>query len=99
MKTQMCLWRIFIILQVFCLFTDFTNYIHVRSSLPVVLLEILQNLQQNTCIGISFLIIKKGNTTQVFSCEFCEILKKTLFIEHLGWLLLSREKKKIFFSL
>ena len=76
MKTQMCLWRIFIILQVFCLFTDFTNYIHVRSSLPVVLLEILQNLQQNTCIGISFLIIKKGNTTQVFPVNFAKFWRK-----------------------
>ena len=80
MKTQMCLWRIFIILQVFCLFTDFTNYIHVRSSLPVVLLEILQNLQQNTCARVSFLIklqdsglqryLKRDSGTGV-SCEFC----------------------------
>ena len=72
MKTQMCLWRIFIILQVFCLFTDFTNYIHVRSSLPVVLLEILQNLQQNTCIGISF----KGLRHRCFPVNFAKFWRK-----------------------
>ena len=32
--------------------------------------------------------IKKEALAQVFSCEFCEISKNTLFIEHLWWLLL-----------
>ena len=35
--------------------------------------------------------IKNRNNTQGqgFSCEFCEIVKNTVFIEHLLWLLLS----------
>ena len=36
------------------------------------LLEISQNLQENTCARVSFLI-----KAQVFSYEFCEISKKT----------------------
>ena len=30
----------------------------------------------------------KKTPAQVFSCEFCEILKNTFFTEHLWWLLL-----------
>ena len=33
--------------------------------------------------------IKKGNMTQVFSCEFCQILKYAFFKGHLRWLPLS----------
>ena len=49
-------------------------------------LEILQNLQENTCARFSFLIklqaldcnfIKKVTLAQVFSYEFCEISKNT----------------------
>ena len=36
--------------------------------------------------------IKKETLAQVFSCEFCEISKKTFFTEHLWWLLLLRTK-------
>ena len=45
-------------------------------------LEILQNSQENTCAGVSFLtklqalackFIKKETLAQVFSCEFYEI--------------------------
>ena len=32
--------------------------------------------------------IKKILKTQVISCEYCKIFKKTFFIEHLSWLLL-----------
>ena len=32
--------------------------------------------------------IKIENLARVFSCEFCEISKNTLFTEHLRWLLL-----------
>ena len=51
-------------------------------------LEILQNLQENTCVTVSFLIklqafIKKETLAQVFSCEFCEISKSTFFTEHI----------------
>ena len=35
-------------------------------------------------------LLKKETLAQVFSCEFCEISKKTFFIEHLWWLLLVR---------
>ena len=53
-----------------------------------VLLKILQNLQENTCLRVSLLIkldalacnfIKKGTLAQVFSCEFCELSKNTCF--------------------
>ena len=49
-----------------------------------VFLEILQNLQENTCVKLSFLIVtclrpatllKKETLAQVFSCEICEISK------------------------
>ena len=51
-------------------------------------LETSQNLQENTCARVSFLIscrlepcnfIKKGTLAQVFSCELCEISKNTSF--------------------
>ena len=58
-----------------------------------VFLEILQNSHKNTCARVFFLLkfirpqacnfIKKETLTQVFSCEFCEIFKKSLFTEHL----------------
>ena len=52
----------------------------------------VQNSQKNPCARVSFLImlqalacnfIKKETQAQGFSCEFCEISKKTFFIEHL----------------
>ena len=55
-------------------------------------LEISENPQENTCMGVSFLIklqaeawnfIKKETLAQLFSCEFSEISKNTLFTEHL----------------
>ena len=50
-----------------------------------VFLEISQNLQENTCAWVSFLIklIKKETLAHVFSCEFYEISKSALFTEHL----------------
>ena len=72
--------------------------IHVQKQPPEVffkkrvLLEISQNLQENTCAEVFFLIklqvsapnfIKKETLAQVFFCEFCEIFKNTSFIEHL----------------
>ena len=56
------------------------------------LLEILQNSQENTCVRVSLLInlqastcnfIKKETLAQVFSCEFYEISKNTFFTEYL----------------
>ena len=54
-----------------------------------VFLEILQNSQENTesffnkVAGLRCNFIKKENLAQVFSCEFSEISKNTLFTEHL----------------
>ena len=68
-----------------------------RCSVEKVFLEVSQNLQENTCARVSFLIklpeacnfIKKETMAQVFSCEFYKISKNTFFTEHLRWLLLS----------
>ena len=62
-----------------------------RCSVEKVFFDILQNLQENTCARVPFLInfIKKETLAQVFFCEFCEISNKTFFIEHLRWLLLE----------
>ena len=68
-----------------------------RCSVEKVFLEILQNLQEITCVRVSILMmlqawacnfIKKETLAQMFSCEFCEISKKTLFTEISGRLLL-----------
>ena len=70
-----------------------------------VILEISRNSQENTCARDSFLIklqvsglktnfIKKESLSQVFSCEFWEILeipKEHLFYRTLRWLLLFNE--------
>ena len=62
--------------------------------LPVkkVFLKISQNSQEKICARVSFLInfVTKETLAQVFSCEFCEIFKNTLFIENLLWLLLVK---------
>ena len=61
-----------------------------RRSVKKVFLEILQNSQENTCVGGSFfnkvaglklatLFKKSLSLAQVFSCEFCEISKNTFF--------------------
>ena len=62
------------------------KFFYQRLSLKNVCLEILQNSQENTCARISFLIkltesIKKETLAEVFSCEFCEILK-TPFLQN-----------------
>ena len=49
-----------------------------------VFLEISQNLQENTCSRVSFLIkLQVWGSKQMFSCEFCEISKNNFFTEHL----------------
>ena len=54
-------------------------------------LEISQNSMENTCARASFVnkvagaacnFIKKETLAQVFSCEFYEISKNTVFTEH-----------------
>ena len=62
---------------------------HLRSSVRKSILKISQNSQENTCVGVSFLINlhasglqlyqKKETPTQVFSCEFSEIFKNPFF--------------------
>ena len=57
-----------------------------------VFLIISQNLQENTCARVSFLIklqasgcnfIRKQNLAQVFFCEICEIFNNTFLKEPL----------------
>ena len=64
-----------------------------RSRSINVFLKTSQNSQKNTCGTVSYLIISQASTcssfkketlVQVFSCEFCEIFKNTLFTEHIG---------------
>ena len=45
----------------------------------MVFLNISQNSQENTFARVYFNFIKKETLAQVFSCEFCEIFKKTFF--------------------
>ena len=52
-------------------------------------LNILQNSQENPCVGVSLLIkggnfIKKEIPTRVFSCDFFEVFNNTCFTEQLG---------------
>ena len=62
----------------------FSQAVVFRFSVEKVFLEFSQNSQENTCARVYFLIklqsfLKKDTLTQVFSCEFCEISKYTLF--------------------
>ena len=53
-----------------------------RISVKKVFLNIFQNLKENPCPRVSFLIklqLKKETLTQLFSCEFCNIFKNTFF--------------------
>ena len=75
---------------------------HRSCSIKDVSLAISQNLLENTCIKVSFLIkleasacnfIEKETLTQVLSCECCEIFKNTVFTEHLR---ATASKNKVF---
>ena len=68
-------------------------------SMKKMFLKLLQNLLENTCARVSFLIklqveaynfIKKEALAQVFSCEYCEVFKNRFFMEHLWWRLLIK---------
>ena len=68
----------------------------------MVFLKISQNSHEKTYARVSFLIklqacnfIKKETLAQMFSCEFCEIVKNTFFIEHLWWLFLQLSSEKV----
>ena len=56
---------------------------------PVYNFAITRNKKQ-TCLQASA-FVKKETLAKVFSCEFCEILKKLFFAEHLRWLLQSSQ--------
>ena len=49
--------------------------------------HLFQILFLNKVEGFRPATLFKETLTQVLSCEFCEILKNTFFIEHLPWLL------------
>ena len=49
----------------------------------------MKNLQIDYRISCNF--IKKETLTQVFSSEYCEIVKSSFFIEHRRWLLLRQD--------
>ena len=68
----------------------FSEAVVQRCSVKKMFFKISQNSQENACARVFLLIkwqaqafIKKETLAQVFSCEFCEILKNTFFIEHL----------------
>ena len=58
-------------------------------------LKILRNSQENICVRVLFLIklfqklFQNTTSTQVFSCAFKKYLRRSFFIEHLMWLLLT----------
>ena len=70
-----------------------------RCSVKKLLLEISQNLQENTCVRVSFLIkfvglrpstlLKKRLLHMCFTVNFVKFLRTPFFIDHLRWLLLS----------
>ena len=60
----------------------FTEAVARRCSIEKVFLDILQNLQENTCARVSFFnkacnFIERETLAQVFPCEFCKISKST----------------------
>ena len=71
---------------------------HRRCSIKKVFLEISQNLQENTCARVSFLIklqawpttlLKKRLWQRCFPVNFVKFLRRPFFTEHLRWLLLK----------
>ena len=61
--------------------------VNCRSRRSKVFLKILQKSQENTCVGVSYLVklqstcnfIKKETPTQVLPCEFCKIFMNNFF--------------------
>ena len=80
-----------------------SEFIIFRSSRPVVFSTkgVLRNfakfIGKHLCQSLLFnKVAGLGLLAQVFSCEFCEISKKTLLTEHLRWLLLKRKLQTSF---
>ena len=46
--------------------------------------------RKQLCPNLFFNNVEKETPTQVFSCEFCEIIRTPLFTEHLRWPLQSK---------
>ena len=61
----------------------FLKILQTHRKIPVAV-AFLAELQAEACK-----FIEKETLVQVFSCEFCEIFKKSFFIERLRWLLLD----------
>ena len=59
--------------------------------------HLCQSLFFNTVAGGACNFIKKEALAQMFSCEFCEILRTPFFTEHLWWLLLQHFNCNILF--
>ena len=61
--------------------------VNYRSRRSKVFLKILQKSQENTCVGVSYLVklqstcnfIKKETPTQALPCEFCKIFMNNFF--------------------
>ena len=72
--------EILVICYTFSSFILTSRSSHQRCSVKKMFSKISQNLQENTCARVSYLIKlqtvgKKETQTQMFSCDFCEILK------------------------
>ena len=76
-----------LLVRFYSVLSSFPKAVVRRCSTKYVFLKISQNLQENTCVGVffnkvvrkAFNFIKKEIPTQVFSCEYCEVFKKTYF--------------------
>ena len=71
---------------------------------PRVFLDILQNSQENTCAGVSFLIklqarpatlLKKRLWRRCFPVNFAKFLRTPFLTENLQWLLLNHVNLKV----
>ena len=65
---------------------------HQRCSIKSLFLKISQDSQENTSVGVTFLIKFQPSNLQIYlkrdsdqrvSCDFCEVFKNTFFAEHL----------------
>ena len=81
-------------------FLFFSEAVSKRCSVKKVFLEIFQNSQENTCVGVSFYIklhglnpatlFKNRPWYRCFPVNFAKFLRTTFFTKHFRWLLLSK---------
>ena len=66
------------------LFSYYIEAVVQRCSVIKLFLNISQNLQENNCARVTFLInfIKEETLAQMSYCELCEIFKNTFYTEH-----------------